>query len=223
MTRSRWDQCGNKEKRGVAMNLEKFKIKVNPEYTALVIIDMQRDYCCEGGVFNKMGFDLEVPKWLASRLNEFVNKVRQVLKFIIHIKMELNPYLWSPALAEHYERVGLQRKHDPSYSEFYGVTPREGEIIIPKYRYSAFVSTYLDQYLRSNGIKTLVLVGLATNVCVESTAREGFMRDYHIVIPEDMTEGTSKEAKRASLFNIDTFFGEVVESKDLLSAWGLKD
>jgi hypothetical protein len=49
------------------------------------------------------------------------------------------------------------------------------------------------------------------------------MRDYHIVIPGDMTEGTSKEAKRASLFNIDTFFGEVVDSKDLLSAWGLKD
>ena len=205
------------------MNLEKFKIKVNPEYTALVIIDMQRDYCCEGGIFNKMGFDLEVPKWLASRLNEFVNKVRQVLKFIIHIKMELNPYLRSPALAEHYERVGLQRKHDPSYSEFYGVTPVEGEIIIPKYRYSGFISTYFDQSLRSNGIKTLVLVGLATNVCVESTARDGFMRDYHIVVPEDMTEGTSIEAKKWSLFNINTFFGEVVNSKDLLSCWGLKD
>jgi ureidoacrylate peracid hydrolase len=205
------------------MNLEKLKVKVNPEYTALVIIDMQRDYCCEGGVLDKMGFDLQAPKLLASRLNEFVNRARKVLNFIIHIKMELNSYLRSPALAEHYERVGLQREYNPSYSEFYGVTPREGEVIIPKYRYSGFVSTYFDQYLRSNGIKTLILTGLATNVCVESTARDGFMRDYQIIIPEDMTEGTSLDAKKWSLFNINTFFGEVVNSNNLLSIWGIKD
>ncbi len=203
------------------VNLEKLKIKVNPDHAALVIIDMQRDYCCEGGVFEKMGFDLEAPKLLASRLHEFLNKVRAVLKYIVHIRMELNPYLRSPALAEHYERVGLQRVHDPSFSQFYVVEPKEGEIIIPKYRYSAFVSTYLDQYLRANGIKTLILVGLATNVCVESTAREGFMRDYHIIVPKDMTEGTSDEAKKWSLFNIGTFFGEVVGSKELLSCWGM--
>ncbi len=202
-------------------NLEKLKIKVNPDHTALVIIDMQRDYCCEGGVFEKMGFGLEAPKLLASRLNEFLNKVRAVLKFIVHIKMEINPHLRSPALTEHYERAGLQRVHDPSFSQFYEVEPKEGEIIMPKYRYSAFVSTYLDQYLRANGIKTLILVGLATNVCVESTAREGFMRDYHIIVPRDMTEGTSDEAKKWSLFNIGTFFGEVVDSKELLSCWGM--
>lgn len=205
------------------VDLEKLKTKVNPEHTALVIIDMQRDYCCEGGVFEKLGFGLEAPKLLASRLNEFINKIRRVLKFIIHIKMELNPCLRSPALVEHYGRVGLQREHDPSLSQFYGVEPKEGEIIIPKYRYSAFVSTYLDQYLRSNGIQTLVLTGLATNVCLESTARDGFMRDYHIVVPKDMTEGTSDDAKKWSLFNIGTFFGEVVDSKELLSSWGLED
>jgi ureidoacrylate peracid hydrolase len=204
------------------MSLEKLKAKVHPGHTALVIIDMQRDYCCEGGVLEKLGFDIDPPKKLAPRLNQFLNQARTILKFIVHIKMELNPFLRSPAIAEHYERVGLQRKVDPSCSEFYGVTPEEGEVIIPKYRYSGFVSTYLDQYLRSNGIKTLVLTGLATNVCVESTARDGFMHDYHIIVPEDMTEGTSPEAKKWSLFNIGTFFGEVVDSKDLLVCWGFK-
>ena len=204
------------------MNLEKLKAKVHPDHTALVIIDMQRDYCCEGGVLEKMGFDIQLPKMLAPRLNEFLNHARKILEFIVHVKMEQNPYLRSPALAEHYERVGLQRKADPSCSEFYGVTPEEGEVIIPKYRYSGFVSTYFDKYLRANGIKTLILTGLATNVCVESTARDGFMRDYHIVVPEDMTEGTSPEAKKWSLFNMRTFFGEVVDSKDLLICWGVK-
>ncbi len=205
------------------MNLEKLRNKVDPEYTALLIIDMQRDYCCEGGVYEKMGFDLAPPKLLATRLAGFVERARRGLKFIIHVKMELNPYLRSPALAEHYERVGLQRKQDPSCSEFYGIIPIEDEIIIPKYRYSGFVSTYLERYLRANGIKTLVLVGLATNVCVESTARDGFMRDYFIVVPRDLTEGTSEEAKKWSLFNINTFFGEVVDSTDLLIVWGLSE
>jgi ureidoacrylate peracid hydrolase len=108
---------------------------------------------------------------------------------------------------------------DPVYSDFYGVTPVEADIIIPKYRYSAFVSTYLDQCLRSNGIKSLVLTGLATNVCLESTARDGFMKDYYIVVPEDLTEATSEKAKKSSLLNINTFFGEVVNSRDLLSCW----
>jgi ureidoacrylate peracid hydrolase len=134
--------------------------------------------------------------------------------------MELNPHLRSPVLVEQYERCGLARKIEPVYSEFYGVTPRDGDVVIQKYSYSAFVSTYFERLLKANGIKTLILTGLATNVCVESTARDGFMRDYHIVVPEDMTEGTSTEAKKWSLFNINMFFGEVVHSAGLLACWG---
>jgi len=205
------------------MNLEKLRVKVMPEHTALVIIDMQRDYCCKGGVFDRMGFDYKKAEELALKLNDFVNKARRALRFIVHLKMTRVPYLQSPAMLEQYKRVGLQREYDPSYSEFFGVIPKEGEIIIPKYRYSGFVSTYFDQFLRSNGIKTLILTGVATNVCVESTARDGFMRDYNIVVPKDLTEGTNTEAKKWSLFNIDTFFGEVVDSKALLLCWNLKE
>lgn len=205
------------------MELEKLKKKVDPKITALVVIDMQRDYCCDGGILDKLGFDLEKPKELVPRLTEFVSEARKVLSCIIHLKMTLLPFLRSPAMVEHYGRAGLERKFDPSLSEFHGVIPVEGEIVVPKYRYSGFISTYLDRCLRSENIRTLVLTGLATNVCVESTARDGFMLDYSIVVPSDMTEGTSEEAKKWSLFNLNTFFGEVVESKDLLTCWGLSD
>jgi ureidoacrylate peracid hydrolase len=60
---------------------------------------------------------------------------------------------------------------------------------------------------------------VATNVCVESTARDGFMMDYHIVILSDLTAGVSEEAKQMSLYNINTFFGEVVESERILEIW----
>jgi ureidoacrylate peracid hydrolase len=101
------------------------------------------------------------------------------------------------------------------------VIPREGDVVIPKYKYSGFHSTYLDQFLRANRIETLIITGVATNVCVETTARDGFMRDYYVVIPRDLTEGTSPEDKESSLKNVGVFFGEVVGSADLLRCWGL--
>ena len=73
--------------------------------------------------------------------------------------------------------------------------------------------------MRSKGIRTLIITGIATNVCVESTARDGFMREYHVVIPSDLTEGTSAEAKKWSLKNLDMFFGEVVSSVEILESW----
>lgn len=205
----------------VVMDLLNLRIKVAPEKSALIIIDMQKDYCSEGGAFHRMGYDIEPAKALAVRLNAFLSHARRVLKNIVHFKMTKIDVLSSPAALEQYRRLGINRQYDPAYSEFYEVLPKEGEVVIPKYRHSAFVSSYFDQFLRIRQIETLILTGLATNVCVESTARDGFARDYHIVIPEDLTEGTSPEAKKWSLSNINAFFGEIVHSEDLLKCWGL--
>jgi ureidoacrylate peracid hydrolase len=203
------------------MNLERLKIKVHPTHTAVLVIDMQKDYCCEGGTFDKRGFDVKPAQRLAVRLNDFLDKARTALTRIIHLKMTKIPSLVSPASTELYERLGIERKPDPAYAEFYEVIPREGDIVIPKYKYSGFHSTYLDQFLRANRIETLIITGVATNVCVETTARDGFMRDYHVVIPRDLTEGTSPEDRDWSLRNLGVFFGEVVESANLLACWGV--
>jgi len=103
--------------------------------------------------------------------------------------------------------------------DFYGVVPVDGDVVIEKPKYSAFVSTALDGVLRSNGIQTVILTGVATNVCVESTARQAFMLDYQVVVPRDLTAGVSAEFSAWSLRNIETFFGEVVESSHILEAW----
>jgi len=203
------------------MDLDALRSKVIPEHTALLIIDMQRDYCCQGGVFDRRGFDIGPARDLAHRLNLFLDKARARLPHIVHLRMVKVPGLPSPAGAEHNLRLAIDRKYDPAFGAFYEVEPKGSEMVIDKYKYSGFVSTYLDQFLKGNSIKTLVITGLATNVCVESTARDAFMRDYHVVVPEDLTEGSSPEAKGSSLSNIAMFFGEVVRSEDLLRAWDL--
>lgn len=199
------------------------RAKILPAQTALIIIDMQKDYCCKGGIFDRRGFDVTPCRQLAVRLSRFLNDARKALKHIVHVKMSKIPGLLSPPREEHYRRLGIDRKYDPTYGEFYKILPLAGETVIGKYNYSAFVSTYLDQFLRSNGIKTMLIAGVATNVCVESTVRDGFMRDYYIVVPSDLTEGTSPEAKKWSLANIDMFFGEVVNSDDVLRCWRIRE
>jgi ureidoacrylate peracid hydrolase len=200
-------------------DLRRLRAKLNPESTALIIIDMQRDFCCEGGTFDRRGFDIRPAQRLAKRLNSFLEEARKVLKHIIHLKMMKIPELASPVVDELYGRIKMKRSYDPAFAEPYEVIPQPGDVIIPKYKYSGFISTYIDQFLRSKGINTLIITGLATNVCVESTARDGFMREYYIVIPSDLTEGTSPEAKKWSLLNMDMFFGEVVSSKEILECW----
>ncbi len=203
------------------MDLDKLKAKVDPASTAFIIIDMQKDYCCEGGTFHQRGLDIEPAQKLAGRLNLFLDKARRVLKYVVHLKMTKVPDLSSKVSAELYARRGIERKYDPAYAEFYGVVPQEGDTVIAKYKYSGFVATYLDLFLRSRGVSTLIITGVATNVCIESTARDGFMREYFIVVPSDLTEGTCAEAKKWSLSNIDTYFGQVVDSESLLRCWDI--
>ena len=206
----------NRKDRG---ELDRLRAKLNSESTALIIVDMQKDFCCEGGVFHKRGFDIRPAQQLAERLNSFLKEARKALKHIVHLNMMKNPELASPVVDDLYKRIKMERSYDPAFAEPYEVIPQPGDVVIPKYKYSGFVSTYLDPFLRLKNINTLILTGLATNVCVESTARDGFMREYYIVIPSDLTEGTSADAKKWSLSNLDMFFGEVVSSNEILECW----
>ena len=87
------------------MDIERLKAKVNPAHTALIIVDMQKDYCCEGGIIDKMGFCLDAPKALVPRLKQFLEQARKVVKSVVHLRMTVIPYLRSPAMQELYEQI----------------------------------------------------------------------------------------------------------------------
>lgn len=195
--------------------------KVSPGHTAVLVVDMQRDYFCAGGIIEFMGGDPLPLQAILPSHSRFLAEARRLLKVVVLTRQTLYPYVRSAAVVEHYTRAGMSRTFDPSREEFFGVEPAETDIILPKPKYSAFVGTNLDAILRANGIETLIVTGVATNVCVESTVRHGFMLDYHMVVPSDLTAGVDEECKAMSLRNIGTFFGEVVPSHLILAAWGI--
>ena len=73
--------------------------------------------------------------------------------------------------------------------------------------------------LRSRGIRTVIMTGVATNVCVETTARQAFLKDYYVVLASDCSATFSQAAHDATLHNIDAFFGEVVTSEQVMARW----
>ncbi|MCF5354296.1 isochorismatase family protein, partial [Pseudomonas syringae] len=100
------------------------------------------------------------------------------------------------------------------------LTPQPGDIVVPKIRYSGFFNSSFDSVLRSRGIRNLVFTGIATNVCVESTLRDGFHLEYFGVVLADATHQAGPEfAQQAALFNIETFFGWVSSVDDFCTTF----
>src|SRR5207248_11130600 len=96
---------------------------------------------------------------------------------------------------------------------------RDTEIVVQKYRYSAFAGTNLDLLLRSNGIKTLVMCGDATSGCVESTTRHGFFHDYYVVTAADACADFDRHRHDMSLQKMDVSYGYVVPTDCIVDAW----
>ena len=93
------------------------------------------------------------------------------------------------------------------------------DIVVHKYRYSAFAGTNLDLVLRSHGIKTLVMCGDATSGCVESTTRDGFFADYYVVTAGDACADFDVDRHAASLRKMDLSFGYVTSVNELATFW----
>jgi ureidoacrylate peracid hydrolase len=207
--------------------------KVEPAHTALIVVDVQNDFCADGGAFDKEGLDLTMIQATVPGMVDFVREARKVGLTIIYIQSiyfsENNWYL-SDVFLEHHKRAG-RGKHikyplcarGSWGADFYeGIAPHPGEIIVNKHRYSAFHETDLDLILRSHGIRTLIMSGVATDVCVEMTAKVGFLKDYYIVFLKDCTATISEDMHNSALRNIAMYYGEVVSSGDVVRCWQKK-
>ena len=213
----------------LARALTTLDAKVDPAHTAVIVVDVQNDFCAEGGMLDREGLDISRIQAMAPRLVKFIDDARAAGSLIVYIQTFYNSdanYLSDVWLEQSLKRWQGRFIDYPVCMEggwgadFYdGIEPRPGEPIIHKHRYGGFIGTNLDMVLRSNGIRSLVMTGAITNGCVESTARDGFFHDYYIVFLDDCTATVSDELHQGTLFNIDRWFGEVVNAADVVACW----
>ncbi|EMJ5853083.1 pyrimidine utilization protein B [Klebsiella aerogenes] len=201
-------------------------LTLSPQHSALIVVDMQNAYASQGGYLDLAGFDVSATRPVIDNINLAVAAARAAGMLIIWFQNGWDEqyveaggpgspnYHKSNALKTMRQRPELQgkllAKGGWDYQLVDELRPREGDIILPKPRYSGFFNTPLDSILRSRGIRLLVFTGIATNVCVESTLRDGFFLEYFGVVLEDATHQAGPAfAQQAALFNIETFFGWV--------------
>lgn len=188
--------------------------------TAVIVVDVQNDYCHPEGALPSSGCDV-------SGVPDMVSKLKQLL---ISARAHGAPVIFIQTLHENAtdseawttRSMGRSAKVCRTGSwgaEFYEVRPEDVDIVVHKHRYSAFVNTRLDSVLKTLKIETLIMTGVSTNVCVESTARDGFMLDYHIVLVKDACASYSAAAHEMTLENIEGYFGKVCRTEDIVSVW----
>jgi ureidoacrylate peracid hydrolase len=213
--------------------LSTLRDKVSPQHAALLLVDVQNDFCAEGGAMHREGRDLTLVQRMVPRLEHLLEAARAAGVPRVWIR---NVYNTGPNhyLSETWLEQARRRRNGAYVQfpvceagqwngDFYRIRPLPDEVIVTKHRYGAFESTDLDLVLRSRGIRTVIMTGVATNVCVETTARQAFLRDYYVVFLSDCTATYAQAAHDATLYNIDQFFGEVAASDDVMACWPLAD
>jgi ureidoacrylate peracid hydrolase len=210
--------------------LDTLEKKLDPDHCALLVIDVLNDFCADDGAMAREGLDVGAAQQLAERLPALIGAARAAGVFVVFVRNVYNTEGYTYLSDTWLEQAG--RRREGSYVErpvcppdswgndFYGaVRPLPGEPIVTKHRFDAFLDTDLALVLRSNAVRSLVVTGVATNVCVETTVRQAFVRDYHVVLPADGAAAYSADEHDASLVTIDRYFGQVVTSDDVIGVW----
>lgn len=187
--------------------------------TTLIVVDVQNDFCHSKGAFSKRNVDQSHIHTIMPQLIFLIKKCRKFNLPIIFVRTIHDSWTNSPSWLGRME--GMAEKipicfPDSWGAKFYKVKPRESDCIVTKHRYTAFLGTDLDLILRSKGIEVILICGVVTNVCVETTARDGFNLNYHVIIVEDCCGAFSPEEHAAALNNISKYFGIVTDSKALI-------
>jgi len=204
--------------------------------TAFVLVDMQNAFCSEGGMVSTLGIDIHPVRQIIAQCTELLSTMRRVGGKIIYLQTGFDndlhacggpdaPY-WYKGLA-----LTLMRNH-PDVLEgkplIFGthdaeiideLGPQVDDIVVKKQRYSGFYGTSLEQTLFTYGIKHLIFGGVATNVCVESTLRDAFFRDFFPILVSDAVCHMGPDfCKHATLYNVERYFGWVTTTEKVKQA-----
>lgn len=206
-----------------------------PSETAVIVVDMQNAYASKCGYLDILGVDLSGIQPVIQSTRAAIDASRRAGMQIVFLQNG-----WSASLHEagtpaspHWHKsnaLRLMRQNSElagkltvkgtwDYALLDEMTPQPEDYIVQKPRYSGFWGTNLDMFLRGRGIRNLVFVGVATNVCVESTLRDAFFLEYFCLVLADATLQIGSQAvQEATLFNIEKFFGWVSTTKEYLDA-----
>lgn len=199
---------------------------IDPEETALLVIDMQNGFCHDGGGLKKGGLSIEACQRIIPTVKLLIEACHERRMPVIFSQQEHFAQDSSKALHRipthlHYLDVRdlslcVGGTWDAEIVDQLKAIMRPQDNVIKKHKFSCFYCTRLEVLLRALGRRILIHAGVNTNVCVESTLRDAYMRDFDVIVVEDAVASPQEHLHRATLENVRLYFGAVMSAEELL-------
>lgn len=206
--------------------LETVREQAAPGHTALLVVDMQNDFCAPGFAAARARRDLAPFAAITPKIAALIESGRAAGALICHIGFGTLPNHRgdsAPWMAQRrraaFSGTEMAVVGTPGAEFIEPLKPQPGDLVVYKQRYSGFKGTNLEMLLRANDIRTVVLVGGSTNVCVESTLRDAFEIGFYACIVSDATCSWDMSLHEATLKTVDRRFGLVTSTQALTDLW----
>jgi len=210
-------------------------LDIDPARTAVVVVDMQNAFASPGGLLDLAGVDIAGAAAVVRTIGGILAAARAAAIPVVYLQTGYKPDLSNgggPSSPNPRKETALclMRARPELRGQLLvegtwdfqivdALAPQAQDLVVLKTRYSGFAGTQLDSVLRAREIRYLVFVGIATNVCVESTLRDAYFHEYWpILVTDGAMQAGPPEAHAATVFNVESFFGWTLTSQDLVDA-----
>jgi len=194
--------------------------RVGPRNCAVLLVDLQNDFCHPNGAWKNAGIDPDLAKRIEA-IQRFLPEARSQGVPVLFVRTVYNSWTISPSIQSWWQKMGMQGLcMEGSWgADFYQLAPQQNDRAVTKYRPSGFMETDLDLTLRAKEVETVLLAGVGVWGGCFDTARDAIAKSYDVMLVEDCIAGGTPEERSVLMDIFRRYHSEVVSSRALVKAW----